>query len=580
MKRVLSMLLCLLMLLSVGAAAFAEEIPDAAAAEESTEQNTEDTQSGVTGNPSGLIDEEYLQKIISEYAANNGMEKGDAAVSVGYCYTKTGDTWFYNGDAWYYSASLYKVPITMLLEEKERAGEIDQSTMISNQYSTGSVETMEHNSIVYSDNNTGHAIVEYLGGTYNGKCTDQTIKLTGLPQEYFPQSFYDYSYYSAKYYTEILKTLYYNQDMYPHVIPYMKEATTYEQTAENFYFLSRSIDYEVAQKYGSHIENGGEGDDNKHAGGIVYTPNPVIITVMTKNVFNWDTKIGDIASLLVDYTLQLDTKVEEYQKEQERLAREAEEAAAQAEKKRLEEEAAAQAEAERKAEEQRQNEQLAKLRAEQAEKKSKISKTLTTVVVIVVILLALFVLLKKKFGAKLPKLSSKRYDDYDDDYGDDDDDDYYRPKSKPARSAKPAKASKAAPKIKRYEYDDEDEFEDEDEESEDDFELRFRDGKSRFEPRPEDAIKKPEKFYDIEDYRKPEPRPAENYLEEDEANYDEEDGQYYEEPAAEALSDYDEEYGDEYEEEQEEPEFYDIPVKRESRRRNTEDDYGGYVPKH
>ena len=527
MKKLLSLLLCMVMLCSLGITAFAQdttaesETSEPAEAAESSETAADTAQ--ISG---GLIDEAYLQQIISDYVADSGMASGESAVSIGYCYTATGDMWFYNGDDWYYSASLYKVPVTMLLEEKENAGEITQDTVIESQYSTGTVADMEHKSIVYSDNYTGHAMVEYLGGTYSGKCTDQTIKYTDLSEDYFPDSFYDYSYYSAKYYTEVLKYLYDNKDLFPHIIPYMEEAVEYEQSADGLYFLS-SVDYEVAQKYGSYIENQGQGDNNIHVGGIIYTPNPIIVTIMTKNQTNADIKIGDIASLLVDYTLELDSQVEEYRVEQERAAAEAAAAAEKAEQERIEAEAAAQAEAERQAEIQRQNEELAQLRAEQAERKSKTTKIIVTIVEVLIALLAVFVIvakilplvknsLKNKSGtksaggasfktSKAKKKRSTRANRYDDDDFDDDEEDEY---FKESDFIQPGRKSSQAP-AKQYiddEYfggnaadEDEDEYEEDEEETDE---------------RPE--IIRPVRYYD-------EVSEDEEDTDEDDEEYDDED---------------------------------------------------------
>ena len=466
MKRCLAALLVLVLLLSGSVMVYAQEEETTDTPSDQAEEITNaDGPAGLTG----IIDADYLQKTISEYVSQNGMESGESAVSIGYCYTATGDTWFYNGDAWYYSASLYKIPVTMLFEEEENAGKITQETMISNEYATGIVSDMEHKSIVYSDNNTGHAMVEYMGGSYAGKCSDQTIKYTDLPESYFDQSFFDYSYYSARYYTQILQYIYNNQDQFPHIIPYMKEATTYEQNADDLYFLSRDGRYEVAQKYGSYVEKSGEGDDNKHAGGIIYTPNPIIVTIMTKNVTHFDIKIGDLTSILVDYTLELDSKIEEYKVEQERLAKEAEEAAAQAEQQRIEQETAAKAEAERQAEEQRQAEELAKLRAEQAEKKSKATKTGIVIAVIAVLLVAGFIFIKKKFGDKF-RVNSKYYydddDEYEDEYEDEDEDIRpFRPETKLAKTKKSGRREYSEEYEEYEEYEDE-ETEEEDEETE------------------------------------------------------------------------------------------------------------------
>ena len=196
-----------------------------------------------------LIDPAKLQKMMDDFVAENGLDKQNRSISVGFCYLKTGDTWYYNADKWYYSASMYKVPVAMLLAERELAGEITPDTVFENQYSTNSLAELERRSLVNSDNNTGHAMVEWMGGTYAGKCADQIIKFTDLPKNYFSQDFFDYSYYNVEFYTQVLKTLYNNSDQYPHILDYMKQA-------QPGAYLRTNLEgtYEVAQKYGAFEE--------------------------------------------------------------------------------------------------------------------------------------------------------------------------------------------------------------------------------------------------------------------------------------------------------------------------------------
>lgn len=420
-NRIISIILCVFLLAgAVSFEAFAENEGAAIPAGDGTAAE------------SGIIDGEFLKQAIEEYADANNMRGGEAEFSVGYIYTATGDSWYYNGDAWYYSASLYKIPVTMLMEEKELAGEINRDSIITSQYATDTVEQMEYKSIVYSNNYTGHAMVEYLGGTYNGKCSDQTIKFTDLPESYFDQNFFDVSYYSARYYTKILETIYKNQDRFPHIIDYMKQANKYmcDNPSDIGKYLSNNgvgDQYAVAQKYGSYVEAQGTGDDNKHAAGIIYTPNPVIITVMTKNITNYERKIGDISSILVNYTLTLDSKVEAYEAEKARLAKEAEEAAkaAEEEQKRIEAAKAAAEEAARQAKEEA--DRLAEELARKEAVKQKITKTLMIVggIILAIAILAIVAIkvingLKSGSLSKSKKSKAGKKKSYDDYYDDDD----------------------------------------------------------------------------------------------------------------------------------------------------------------
>ena len=289
----------------------------------------EDSSNAKTDDSYGIIDADELQKMFDDFVAQYGLNTKSRSFSVGFCYLKTGDMWLYNEEKWYYSASLYKVPVSMLLAEREVAGEITADTIFENIYSTGSLDTLEKKAIVNSNNDAGHALVEWMGGTYAGKCADQLIKFTDLPKDYFNKDFFDVSYYNVNFYTQVLKTLYDNQQNYPRIIDYMKQAQpgAYLRT-----YLEGT--YEVAQKYGAFEEvKTNPTKNNNHAAGIIYTPNPIVVTVMTVNVENFNNRIGDVAKMLSDYALKLDAKYDSYvaeklraeQEEAERLAREEQE---------------------------------------------------------------------------------------------------------------------------------------------------------------------------------------------------------------------------------------------------------------
>lgn len=80
--------------------------------------------------------------------------------SLGFCYTATGDEWYYNGDEWFYPASMYKVPLIMLLSERVKSGEIAQDTYIYDK----TVSEIEDLILTYSNNDWAHIIRKYLGG--------------------------------------------------------------------------------------------------------------------------------------------------------------------------------------------------------------------------------------------------------------------------------------------------------------------------------------------------------------------------------------------------------------------------------
>ena len=318
-RKLLSFLLCAALLWMTGAGAFAENtegtVPaDNASAAVSTEENPASDQAGKED--SGIIDTAALDRWADSLAQEKGIDPKYQALSIGFCYTGTGDFWFYNPDIWMYSASMYKVPVSMLLAEKVAAGELTQESIVNGT----TVEYVESTALVYSNNDSGHSIVSYLGGTYAGKCSDMTEKYTDLPPDYFSSDFLDVSYYTARYMTQVMKTLYEGgEEMFPHVIEYLLQAQpgAYFRKSEKLEGV-----YQVAQKFGAYEEP--NGNNNNHCAAIIYTPTPIVVVVMTRNIMDYQNLIAQIGAYLADYSLELDAKAEEWARaEAERAAEEA-----------------------------------------------------------------------------------------------------------------------------------------------------------------------------------------------------------------------------------------------------------------
>ena len=274
----------------------------------------------------GLIDTERLDQWMAAYVEEHGLNANYERFSVGFCYTATGESWYYDADQWMYSASLYKVPVAMLMAEKEAAGELSQDSNVLGM----PLQYWESTALTYSNNDSGHAMVDYLGGTYLGKCSDMTIRFTDLPEDYFDEDFFVNSYYTARYMTQIMRTLCEGgEEQFPHVIEYLLPAQP-----DNYLNIRLKGRFEVAQKYGSYEEP--NGNKNDHIAAIVYTPTPIIVTVMTRNVGEYQLRMAEIGEYLADYALELDAKAAQLEADKA--------AAAQAEPAPLEEPAAEPAE--------------------------------------------------------------------------------------------------------------------------------------------------------------------------------------------------------------------------------------------
>ncbi len=309
-KRILALLLCLALL--GGTAAFAEGnyIPP----------EEEDY---------GILDPDALQQIVDAYCDRKGLNREN--ISVGFCYTATGDTWYYNPDTWYYSASMYKVPVMMILAERYKAGEITDETRISGLTLAEANEYI----LVYSHNDYAHAMMHYIGT--DAECRTLYQDYAELPKEYYVQDFYDYSYFTARFMTQVMKTLYYEQERFPNVIDHLLLAQPGQ------YFKAGITDVPVAQKYGNFQDSMGR--QFTHDTGIIYTDNPFILTIMSKNMGQSDAVVADFCHDFEDYARTLDAALPAYELAQQQAAEEeARRLAEEEEQRRLAEEAAAQAE--------------------------------------------------------------------------------------------------------------------------------------------------------------------------------------------------------------------------------------------
>lgn len=319
--RFLAILLALVMMLPMGAAWAAD----------SSQDGEEKLNLSSTVEEDSILDGTVLTSKVESFL--NEWDIDPQQISVGYCYTATGDSWYYNGEEWFYPASMYKVPLMMLVAEKEYAGELSQDTEIQGE-SLGRIEELI---LTYSNNDWAHVIREYMGG--DDVWREDAKKFAQLEDEDYDPDYLDYCYFNNIYMTQVMKTLYDGQDRFPNVIDCLLVAEPGE-----YYKATLEDKYEIAQKYGSFEDSRGE--KFNHCSAIIYTPNPCIVTVMTSNVTKYQTIISKLGDILVDYTLQLDTQLESHRQqlaeaeaEELRLQQEAE-----AERQRQEEEQQRQAE--------------------------------------------------------------------------------------------------------------------------------------------------------------------------------------------------------------------------------------------
>lgn len=267
----------------------------------------------------GVLDSDELKKLIEDFLDERGIAHD--RFRLGYTYTGTNETWYYNGDVWSYSASVYKLPLMMMLAQKVANGELKQDDKVCGVDLTYA----ETSVLTYSNNDYAHVMIHYFDSERDYR--EQQVKMSDVPVEDIPERYYVSSHFSPRFVIGVLRNLYENPDQFPNIVECLKVAMPGQ-------YLSRTLgdEYEVAQKYGAY-------EQFNNIAGIVYMPHPIFIAINTTWVGNAEQVLADAGKLLADYTLTLDARLEEREKaakaEEERKLQEEE-----AERKRLEEEAA------------------------------------------------------------------------------------------------------------------------------------------------------------------------------------------------------------------------------------------------
>lgn len=266
----------------------------------------------------GVLDSDELKKLIEDFLDERGIAHD--RFRLGYTYTGTNETWYYNGDVWSYSASVYKLPLMMMLAQKVANGELKQDDKVCGVDLTYA----ETSVLTYSNNDYAHVMIHYFDSERDYR--EQQVKMSDVPVEDIPERYYVSSHFSPRFVIGVLRNLYENPDQFPNIVECLKVAMPGQ-------YLSRTLGdkYEVAQKYGAY-------EQFNNIAGIVYMPHPIFIAINTTWVGNAEQVLADAGKLLADYTLTLDARLEEREKaakaEEERKLQEEE-----AERKRLEEEA-------------------------------------------------------------------------------------------------------------------------------------------------------------------------------------------------------------------------------------------------
>ena len=306
-ERAFAWLLCLALILALAVPAFAEGAAAQPSAEQAPAEAADNAPAEAPLFEGSILDSDAISKMVNDYLTQKGI--GKDRVGIGFCYTATGDEWFLNPDTWFYPGSMYKVPLMMILSERIRDGQVSPDTQIGGL----DLDTVYNYILVHSNNDYAHAVRKFL---IDGQGGDEIWRKEA--QQYARLDKYDerymlYCYFSPRYMTQVMETLYDDPDRFPKVLDNLLEA----EQGHYFRLLDEMHPYDVAQKYGSYLDN--ENSNWNHTSGIIYTENPFILTVMTKNVGGAEQVIGELAARFKDYAQSLDKELAAYREEQAQL---------------------------------------------------------------------------------------------------------------------------------------------------------------------------------------------------------------------------------------------------------------------
>lgn len=196
-------------------------------------------------------------------------------IATGFKNTVTGETRFLNPDVFIYAASVYKIPLNMYYADKIAAGEMEMNTPV------GGVryELLMNSSIVSSNNNNAQKLRDAAAWNFRDY-QDMMIERYLYPNREERPSEIDPIFYVSHYYNQrmvinFLTVLYEEPEVYGYIIDKMKISMPRDS-------LFKGIDtgYEVAHKYGLFTIDGYQALNDV---GIVYTPEPILISMFTKN---------------------------------------------------------------------------------------------------------------------------------------------------------------------------------------------------------------------------------------------------------------------------------------------------------
>ena len=228
-----------------------------------------------------------LAALLSDYIQSRGINGGN--ISIAYYNTVSGEEYLWNGEEYFVAASIYKLPLNMYYYELEAAGEISPDDRVGGY----TLRQCHQYSLQYSNNELSEAMIARLGSFRQYRTL--IAKYGDVPAESLPDKFYTSNQFNTAFVLNTLKILYDNEELFAEAIGYLKDAHPGQ------WFESEIPDSEctIAQKYGWLIED----HAYTHTAGIVYSGEPFLLVVFTRDVSRGAEAIGEIARICYDYNV-------------------------------------------------------------------------------------------------------------------------------------------------------------------------------------------------------------------------------------------------------------------------------------
>ena len=230
--------------------------------------------------------EELVAELLEKY------DTDESHVGIGYYHTGTGEEHYICPDTYRVSASMFKIPLNMILADRVSSGEMTMDTEIYGiPYSW-----YQYRTIVQSDNERSVSLFNYLGG-YSSFKTLQIPYLGNDPSEDLGWNYQVDNYYNPREFIYMLKMLYEDPERFPGVLENMLDAEPYS------YFHQYERRYPIAQKYGFVQQTEGSYDHTYvNTCGVVFTDEPFCAVVFTDNVGKAYDLISEFCMVMCDYT--------------------------------------------------------------------------------------------------------------------------------------------------------------------------------------------------------------------------------------------------------------------------------------